>query len=114
MSRLASGLRAWVIQRLTAVYLAGFIVYAWFQWAFRTSDTHAAWQAWLARPAHWVAVALFILALLFHAWVGMRDVLLDYVHALWLRLALLALVLLVLASSGLLALRALLEVGGWA
>ncbi|HKB55373.1 MAG TPA: succinate dehydrogenase, hydrophobic membrane anchor protein, partial [Ramlibacter sp.] len=38
----------------------------------------------------WMKVLTFsvIAALLWHVWVGMRDVWMDYVHAVWLRLTL--------------------------
>lgn len=107
---LATGLRAWVVQRFSAVYLAGFVFYALAALALRTDEGHDAWRAWLAEPVHWIATLVFIVALLMHAWVGMRDVLLDYVRPLALRLLLLAVVGLVLGFSGLLAFHALLGV----
>jgi len=107
---LATGLRAWLVQRFSAVYLAGFLLYALVGWATRTDEGHAAWRAWLAEPAHWIATLVFLVALLLHAWVGMRDVLLDYVRPLALRLLMLAVVALVLAFSGLMAFHALLGV----
>ena len=39
---------------------------------------------------------LFFMALLYHAWVGMRDILMDYIRATGLRLALQSAVALVL------------------
>ncbi|HET7198291.1 MAG TPA: succinate dehydrogenase, hydrophobic membrane anchor protein, partial [Burkholderiales bacterium] len=47
-----------------------------------------AWRAWAARPAAAALIALLAAALLLHAWVGVRDVVLDYVHPLGVRLAL--------------------------
>jgi succinate dehydrogenase / fumarate reductase membrane anchor subunit len=55
-----------------------------------------------------VATALAAAALLLHAWVGVRDVILDYVKPLPLRAGLLVLVALVLAAEGLWAARLLL------
>jgi succinate dehydrogenase / fumarate reductase membrane anchor subunit len=57
-----------------------------------------------------VASAAFVLAVLLHAWLGMRDVVLDYVHRLWLRLLLLPLIGLLLTGSGLWAFHILLPV----
>jgi succinate dehydrogenase, hydrophobic membrane anchor protein len=48
-----------------------------------------------------VAFGLFALALLLHAWIGVRDVILDYVKPPALRLALLAAVALFLLANGL-------------
>jgi succinate dehydrogenase / fumarate reductase membrane anchor subunit len=54
-----------------------------------------------------ITTALFALSVLVHGWVGVRDVLIDYVHAIWLRLLLLAATGLVLVGSLLWVLRAL-------
>ena len=35
-----------------------------------------------------LGITLFLIALLYHAWVGVRDILMDYVHATGMRLAL--------------------------
>ncbi len=50
-----------------------------------------AWRAWVIQP--WVSIGLFlfIAALVLHAWVGIRDVLIDYVHPLGIRITLLTL-----------------------
>ncbi len=87
-----SGSRAWAVQRVTALYLLAFLVFVLaYSGAARTPWTYEAWRAWLHAPGVTVAVLLFFVALLLHAWVGVRDVLLDYVHPLSVRTALLAL-----------------------
>ena len=48
------------------------------------------WRALLARPVFNVSVGLFYVALLSHAWVGGRDVAIDYVPNLPLRLVVLS------------------------
>ncbi len=107
MTRAAQGLRAWLLQRFTAIYLALFFLFAVFRFVTAPPAGYAQWQAWLAQPLAGVASGLFTLALLLHAWVGIRDVLIDYVHAVWLRLSLMALVGLMLLGSALWVLRAL-------
>ncbi|RMD80322.1 MAG: succinate dehydrogenase, hydrophobic membrane anchor protein, partial [Gammaproteobacteria bacterium] len=86
------GLRAWVAQRLSAVYLLLYSLYL----AGRLGGEglpgdSAAWRAFLAEPLMGSATLVLVLMLLLHAWVGVRDVLIDYVHPWRLRLALLAL-----------------------
>jgi succinate dehydrogenase / fumarate reductase membrane anchor subunit len=54
-----------------------------------------------------VTTALCALAILLHVWVGIRDVLIDYIHAVWLRLLLMAATALVLLTSLLWIVRAL-------
>lgn len=74
-----TGLRAWLVQRLTAVYLLGFVAFALVHWALDPPRSYDAWRIWIAGPHIALATALFFAALLLHAWVGLRDVILDYV-----------------------------------
>jgi succinate dehydrogenase / fumarate reductase membrane anchor subunit len=50
---------------------------------------------------------MFAIAVLLHSWVGVRDVLIDYVHPVWLRLLCMAATALVLLGSLLWVVRAL-------
>lgn len=102
------GLRPWVIQRVSAVYLVLFILYA--TYCFFTADTIAfeAWRQWLYYPFNTTVVGIFVIALLFHAWIGMRDVVLDYVHNIMLRIFILAVLVGVLIGCGLWVFRILL------
>ena len=110
MSRPTHGLRDWLLQRISAIYLAGFLVFVILHISLRPAQSHQEWHAWIAHPAMTVASAAFILAVLLHGWLGMRDVVLDYVHRLWLRLLLLSLIGLLLTGCGLWALHILLPV----
>jgi len=112
MSRQTQALRGWLLQRLSAVYLAGFLVYLVIHFLTRESHGYDAWRGWLAHPAVALASAGFVLALVLHGWVGVRDIILDYVHVLGLRLLLLALCGALLAASGLWAVRLLLVNAG--
>lgn len=107
MSRRAHGLRAWLLQRLSAVYLLLFLVYLAIHFAYAPASDFPRWQAWLADPRVNLATGLFILSLLVHAWVGMRDVVMDYVRHTGLRVGLVAVVGLTLAGCGLWSLRVL-------
>ena len=112
MSRQTHALGAWLIQRFSAVYLAGFLVYLVIHFLTRETQGYEAWRAWLAHPAVVIAGAGFVLALVLHGWVGVRDIILDYIHPLGLRLLLLALSGALLAASGLWAVRLLLVNAG--
>lgn len=107
MNRRARGLRAWLWQRLSAVYLLCYAIFVMLAFAISPPDSYAAWRAWMADPLVGLATALFFVALLLHAWVGMRDVIIDYAGVLSLRLALLTLTALGLAGTGLWVLRTL-------
>jgi succinate dehydrogenase / fumarate reductase membrane anchor subunit len=112
MSRQTHALRGWLIQRFSAVYLAGFLVYLLIHFLTLETLDYDAWRAWLAHPAVALASAGFVLALVLHGWVGVRDIILDYTHPLGLRLLLLALSGALLAASGLWAVRLLLVNAG--
>lgn len=101
MSGGLQGMRAWVWQRLTALYLALFILAALVWLLVSPPQDAEAWRAALGHPAVTMALALFYLTLLIHAWVGLRDVVLDYIHPFWLRLTALAAVGLWLTVCGL-------------
>jgi len=107
MSRRASGLKAWVVQRATAIYLALFGVYLTFHFALDAPADHADLVSWTTTP--WVAVSLllFIPAMLAHAWVGIRDVFMDYIKPIGLRVTALTLMAFVLLASGLWAMQAI-------
>lgn len=100
MTHQVSGLRAWMLQRLSALYLAGYTLWAVIHFLLHPVSDYAAWRGLWAQPAMITGAALLFIALLVHAWVGVRDVILDYVRSPLVRLALLALLwawLLVLA-----------------
>lgn len=101
MKQLASGLRAWVLQRLSAMYLLVFIIYMLGMFIFMPPSDYQQWRAFVAQPLVSLAILLFYISLLLHAWVGIRDVLLDYVHTTVIRFTLLAAFGLVFMASGL-------------
>jgi succinate dehydrogenase / fumarate reductase membrane anchor subunit len=97
----ATGLRAWIVQRISAIYLALFIIYCLIVCAGADEFSYAAWRGWLAQPFVTIGIGLFFLALLLHIWVGVRDVLLDYIKPIGLRFTLLALLAVSLIGLGL-------------
>lgn len=99
MKAIASALSAWLVQRVSALYMLLFLVYALARWRLAHPAGYAAWKAWLLAPSTRVPLVLFFAALLLHAWVGLRDVILDYIHPVGLRLAVLALAALWLAAA---------------
>ncbi len=103
------GLRPWVIQRVTAVYMLLFSLYvAWCLLGADTTVSYASWKGWLFVPFNTTAVGLFVIAVLFHAWIGIRDVVLDYVHNIMLRIFILGMLIGILLGSGLWVFRLLL------
>jgi succinate dehydrogenase / fumarate reductase membrane anchor subunit len=100
-------LRGWLLQRFTAIYLALYVLAVPVAAALGGPFDYATWRTWLGAPWIGIATALCAVAVLVHAWIGVREVLIDYVHTLWLRLLLMAASALVLLGSALWVLRAL-------
>ena len=93
-----SGTGLWLLQRGTAVVMAlALPLLAWRIGAALPLD-FAGWQALFAPLWMRLATWLFIATLAMHAWVGVRDILMDYVRPLGLRLALYLIVIVTLAA----------------
>lgn len=110
MSRTASGLKAWAIQRLTAIYIGLFIIYFIGALILSPPADFAAWKAWMGSPLVSVAMLLFVVSTLMHAWIGVRDVLIDYIRPIAIRATVLGVVALSLIAMGLWAAQALILV----
>ena len=95
-----TGLKAWWVQRVSALYMLAFVLFVLQAFARQPLHAFAQWHAWMARPATSLAVLVFFAALLGHMWVGLRDVLLDYAKPAGLRHSLLAAVALCLLGLG--------------
>lgn len=83
------GLRDWLSQRVTAVLMALFTLVVLAQVIFsRGPIGYDKWAGIFA--TQWMKVLTFvvILSLLYHVWVGMRDVWMDYVKPVSARLVL--------------------------
>lgn len=83
------GLRDWLAQRVTAALMALFTLIVLVQVIFSKGPIgYDKWAGIFA--AQWMKALTFtvILALLYHVWVGMRDIWMDYIKAAWLRLSL--------------------------
>lgn len=100
MSWRAGGLKPWLWQRISAAYMAMFVAVAAVMLLINAPLQYAQWRAWFAHPAGNAATLLFGALLLVHAWVGLRNVLMDYVHRDGLRFALLAIIGLGLTAMG--------------
>ena len=108
MSCQAHGVRDWLLQRVTAVYLGCYSVYLMVHFILQPPQSYEQWHAWISQPLVAIDSAGFVLAILLHGWVGMRDIVFDYIHSVGLRLMVLSLIGLLLAGCGFWALRILL------
>jgi succinate dehydrogenase / fumarate reductase, membrane anchor subunit len=82
------GLRDWLSQRVSAALMALFTLALLAQILFGGELDYDRWAGIFSKQ--WMRVLTFsvIVALLVHAWVGMRDIWMDYVHGVVLRLCL--------------------------
>jgi succinate dehydrogenase / fumarate reductase membrane anchor subunit len=73
------GLRDWLSQRVTALLMALFTVVLLVQVLLPGEMNYFKWAGIFA--SQWMKVLTFvvIVSLLIHAWVGVRDILMDYV-----------------------------------
>lgn len=82
------GLRDWLAQRITAVLMALFTIVLLVQLLMPGALGYDRWAAIFSQQ--WMKVLSFVtvLALAYHAWVGVRDIWMDYVKPVGVRLAL--------------------------
>ena len=82
------GLRDWLSQRVTAVLMAVFTIALVPQVLFGAKLGYERWSQIFG--SQWMKVLTFvtIVSLGWHAWVGMRDVWMDYIKPVGIRLAL--------------------------
>ena len=92
MKRPLGALQPWLVQRLSAVFMLLFLGFVLVHFLVDPPHSYDAWRAWVAQPAVGIGAQLFFAALLMHAWVGLRDMKLDYVNPLGVRIAVLALI----------------------
>jgi len=92
------GLRDWLAQRITAVIMAVYTVILLVVLVGAVPITYPIWKDLFAQGWMRVATLLFAASLAWHAWVGVRDILMDYVKPVGVRLTLQVVVLVVLAG----------------
>jgi len=82
------GLRDWLAQRVTSLLMALFTLALAVQLLLPGPVDYPRWSSIFAQQ--WMKVLTFVtvVALLYHVWVGMRDIWMDYVKPVGIRLAL--------------------------
>jgi succinate dehydrogenase / fumarate reductase membrane anchor subunit len=110
MNIVLSGLKAWVWQRISAGIVLLGLIYLLFN-IYNNSWDFNSWQDWVRQDLRLAFFLVFISALLIHSWIGIRDIILDYVKPFALRLAVLLLFAFSLSSLGIWVLVILLRSG---
>lgn len=94
------GLRDWLSQRVTAIVITLYTILLLGIVLWNGGVDYATWKAALADGAFRIATFLFMVALLWHAWVGVRNILMDYAKPTGVRLVLEIVVICVLVAYG--------------
>ena len=101
------GLRDWLAQRVTAVVMIIYTVLFVVALIELPQFDYPSWKGmWSAQWMRY-ATMLFLLCLFVHAWVGMRNIFMDYIKPTGVRLVLYAAVILALFAYGVWALQIL-------
>ena len=95
------GYGEWLWQRLTAIYMGGFVIYfvVYVLSSPLLLQHYKLWRDWISGGYMRIALALFFASLFIHAWIGLRSVAIDYIKPLAVRFSVLTLI-----GAGLLAL----------
>ena len=90
------GLRDWLIQRITAVVMAVYIISLTGYLLLQPHINYVVWAELFSGQVMRSLTMLFMLSVFYHAWVGIRDIVMDYVKPASLRLVIQVLVILLL------------------
>jgi len=91
------GLRGWLAQRISAIVMAVYVLLLIVTLLAVRPSGYDGWKGLMSQGWMRIATLLFFVSLILHAWVGMRDILMDYIKPTGLRLAMQVGVILVLA-----------------
>lgn len=92
------GLRDWVVQRVSAIIMAVYTISLVTYLVLSPGITYPEWRMLFASTGVKVATIIFLLSLMFHAWVGVWTIFTDYVKPFVLRGILNVLVILTLGA----------------
>ena len=82
------GMKDWLAQRVTAVVMVLYTAILLISFLTGQNFTYEGWAGLFAQQWFKLISAVTLLGLFYHAWVGMRDVLMDYVKPVGIRLTL--------------------------
>jgi succinate dehydrogenase / fumarate reductase membrane anchor subunit len=94
------GLVDWLMQRVTAVVLVVFTLILLTAVVLQPTIDYSGWKSIWSHGFIRFAALLAVISLLLHAWIGVRDIFMDYVKPTGVRLALQVLVILALVLYG--------------
>jgi succinate dehydrogenase / fumarate reductase, membrane anchor subunit len=99
MKPIFAGLRAWMLQRVTSVAAMFLLLLLLVMWLAMPPADFVQWRGMFASAWVQSLVMLFFAVSAAHAWVGVRDISIDYVKPLPARFAVMAVAVAVLVGS---------------
>jgi succinate dehydrogenase / fumarate reductase, membrane anchor subunit len=82
------GLRDWLAQRVTAIVLSVYAIVLVVSALLTQEEGYGGWAGLFAQTWMKIFTLLALLAFMYHAWVGVRDIWMDYVKPVGIRLSL--------------------------
>ena len=92
------GLKEWIIQRVTAIVMVVFTIVLVVDYCITGSATYEGWAALFSNQFMKLLTLLALFSLFYHAWIGVRDIWMDYVKPVSIRLTLQVLTVLYLVA----------------
>lgn len=89
------GLRDWLIQRISAVVMAVYCLFLIAYLMLQPTLDYDVWTGMFSSLPVRTFTLLFLMCLFYHAWIGIRDIVMDYVKSDGMRLVIHVLVILV-------------------
>ena len=74
------GLRDWLAQRITAVIMAIFVVFVVGYLLLQPGVNYDVWTRFFSNNVTRSFSLLFLFSLFYHAWIGVRDIVMDYIN----------------------------------
>ena len=96
--RSTRGFHEWIVQRVSAVIIGIYVAFLLVYLSCHAPLHYAVWQHFFSHVAMRVATFVVLIAILWHAWIGLWTVFTDYVKKTAVRLFLEVLVILLLLS----------------
>ncbi len=91
-----NGVRDWLVQRVTSVILAVYLIFLMGFLVCHPNIQFFAWQGLFQNTAFRIFSILFLLSLLWHAWIGMWTIVTDYIKPAGVRLTVILLIIIAL------------------
>jgi len=92
------GLKEWIIQRATAIVMVVFTIVLLVDYCITGSATYEDWASLFSNQFMKLLTLLFFISLFYHAWIGIRDIWMDYIKPVSIRLTLQVLTVLYLVA----------------